>query len=182
MTTCMMIKPNYESVPLTSLYTSKIVSTIQSSAEVSSDDSLEDVTDGPSPSKKSRSSELVVECKVFNTINTSNTLKFEGERLATFTGWPLSWLSPAVLAKEGLYYLHEEDKCSCIFCHIIIGMWEMGDVVRTEHAKLSPRCPFIMNLPVGNIPMLEGDILASLHLELATAIEQGNNDMLTFIL
>ena len=34
-------------------------------------------------------------------------------------------------------------------------MWEEGDVPVVEHAKHFPRCPFICNLPVGNVPIEE---------------------------
>lgn len=33
------------------------------------------------------------------------------------------------------------------------GQWEQGDIVMAEHARHFPRCPFICNLPVGNIPI-----------------------------
>jgi hypothetical protein len=34
----------------------------------------------------------------------------------------------------------------------IVGQWERGDEPRAEHARHFPRCPFILDLPVGNVP------------------------------
>jgi len=46
----------------------------------------------------------------------------------------------------------------CAFCKGVAGEWEEGDVPVTEHKKHFPRCPFICNLPVGNIPIVrEGE-------------------------
>ena len=100
-----------------------------------------------------------VECKGFNSFD---SLRYERERLATFIDWPVKWLSPECLAKEGFYYLRDCDHCSCVFCRGVVGSWETGDIPSREHVRHFPRCPFIRNQPVGNIPITQGDLLASL--------------------
>lgn len=40
-----------------------------------------------------------------------------------------------------------------MFCKGVVGEWEEGDTPLTEHKKHFPHCPFICDLPVGNIPI-----------------------------
>jgi hypothetical protein len=56
------------------------------------------------------------------------------------------------LAKSGFYYFNQGDSCQCIYCLIIISDWTETDIPKVEHRKWSPACPFILKLPVGNIP------------------------------
>lgn len=77
----------------------------------------------------------------------------EIERLRTFDGWSVSFISPANLARAGFYYLHELDRVRCAFCSIEIGAWQPGDDPRQEHEKYSPACRFLRNLPCGNVPI-----------------------------
>ncbi|XP_060069816.1 baculoviral IAP repeat-containing protein 7-like [Ylistrum balloti] len=60
----------------------------------------------------------------------------ESNRLTTFKGWP-SQLSqkPAALAKGGLFYLGQGDRCKCFYCGGILYDWDIGDDIWTEHAK-----------------------------------------------
>jgi hypothetical protein len=41
----------------------------------------------------------------------------------------------------------------CVFCRGVAGEWEEGDDPAIEHRRHFPRCPFVCNLPVGNIPI-----------------------------
>jgi len=129
----------------------------------SSDDS-EDFCDGPSSTDdhSANSSASNIECKPFTTFD---TLRYERERLATYINWPKKWLSPHKLAEAGFYYLRTEDHCSCVFCRGIVGAWEKGDDPLEEHGRHFPTCPFIKEKPVGNVPILQGDILSSLDFE-----------------
>jgi len=127
-----------------------------------SSDDAEDICDGPSDASAYNASVNNVECKPFTTFD---TLRYERERLATFIGWPLGWLSPQLLAKAGFYYLRNSDHCSCVFCRGIVGAWEQGDDPLVEHGRHFPTCPFIKKKPVGNVPILQGDILSSLDFE-----------------
>ena len=95
-------------------------------------------------------------------------LLYERERLDTFIEWPLKYISPEDLAKEGFYYLRKNDHCACIFCARIIGEWEFGDTPRQEHLKHEPSCPsFSLNTPpVGNdISLANNAILDKLVLK-----------------
>ncbi|KAG0722736.1 Death-associated inhibitor of apoptosis 1 [Chionoecetes opilio] len=89
-----------------------------------------------------------------------DSLRFEKERLETFIDWPVEWLTPADLAKDGFYYLRTADHCACVFCRGIVGAWENGDTPREEHQRHFPQCPFIRGQPVGNIPLAHSSIIS----------------------
>ncbi|XP_025414907.1 death-associated inhibitor of apoptosis 2-like [Sipha flava] len=84
-------------------------------------------------------------------------LKNESNRLATFTGWPLSFIiSPKSLAAAGFYYTKHTDKVKCAFCNICVCRWEFGDNAVDEHKRHNPNCSFILSQDCGNIPVIEG--------------------------
>ena len=74
-------------------------------------------------------------------------------RYATFQGWPHSFLSPRILSDAGFFYRGTADQTQCAFCCITISQWEPNDDPMTEHRKYAPNCPFVLGLPVGNIPL-----------------------------
>lgn len=80
-------------------------------------------------------------------------LRSEALRLATFQGWPLQFLHPRDLSAAGFFYRGLGDQVQCAFCSIQISQWEMGDNPMTEHRKHAPNCAFVLQLPVGNIPL-----------------------------
>nr|BDV49900.1 MAG: baculoviral IAP repeat-containing protein [Metapenaeopsis lamellata majanivirus] len=80
-------------------------------------------------------------------------------RLSTFSDWPLDWLDPTLLAKDGFFYMKVLDSCACIFCNQIIGKWEKGDIPRKEHEKFSPMCPFVNGIAIGNITIDQSNAL-----------------------
>lgn len=120
------------------------------------------LAESPESPTSSQSLGRFVECKGFHTFD---SLRYERERLATFVDWPLHWLSKESLAKEGFYYLRDHDYCSCVFCRGIVGSWEPGDIPQQEHQRHFPKCPFVKGQPVGNVPLQQGDLLASLPAE-----------------
>nr|XP_045624378.1 baculoviral IAP repeat-containing protein 3-like [Procambarus clarkii] len=83
-----------------------------------------------------------------------DSLRFEKERLNTYIDWPLEWLEPSDLARDGFYYLRTNDHVACVFCRGIVGAWERGETPRGEHQWHFPHCPFIRNQPVGNFPLI----------------------------
>ncbi|XP_069195778.1 baculoviral IAP repeat-containing protein 7-A-like [Procambarus clarkii] len=83
-----------------------------------------------------------------------DSLRFEKERLDTYIDWPLEWLEPSDLARDGFYYLRTNDHVACVFCRGILGSWERGDTPRGEHQFHFPHCQFIRNQPVGNFPLI----------------------------
>ncbi|XP_037795023.1 baculoviral IAP repeat-containing protein 3-like [Penaeus monodon] len=89
-------------------------------------------------------------------------LRYEEKRLGTFIDWPHEWLKPSELAADGFYYLRKDDHCACIFCRGIVGAWEKTDTPRGEHERHFPHCPFIRGQPTGNVPIVQGNILARL--------------------
>lgn len=96
------------------------------------------------------------------TFTTYDTLRYEEQRLATFIDWPHEWLQPSELAADGFYYLRKLDHCACVFCRGIAGTWETSDTPRGEHQRHFPHCPYIRGQPVGNVPIIHGDVLARL--------------------
>lgn len=84
-------------------------------------------------------------------------MKNEWTRLRSFyirrtARWPVSFISPEDLANAGFFYLNS-DRVQCAFCRGIVTGWERGDRPLTEHSRHFPRCPFIMEENVGNIPI-----------------------------
>ena len=83
-------------------------------------------------------------------------LRSEALRIATFQGWPLDFMSPRSLSSAGFFYRGIGDQTQCAFCYITISQWEPHDNPLTEHQRHAPNCPFILKLPVGNIPLSGG--------------------------
>lgn len=70
-------------------------------------------------------------------------LKIIENRLSTFLGWPLDFITPEQLAQAGFYYLNVADQVKCAFCGGIIGQWERNDQPLQEHRKFFPDCPIV---------------------------------------
>ncbi|GIX94976.1 baculoviral IAP repeat-containing protein 7-A [Caerostris darwini] len=82
-----------------------------------------------------------------------DVMKYEVNRYNSFMGrWPLSYVKPKDLAKNGFFYLLSEDRVQCAFCSIIIDIWNVGETPLKKHMKKAPKCPFLMASNVGNIP------------------------------
>ncbi|OXA38549.1 baculoviral IAP repeat-containing protein 7 [Folsomia candida] len=93
---------------------------------------------------------------LFRSSRDFENLKTERGRLATFSlppGWPVTFIRPQDCAKTGFFYLEDGDKVQCAFCRGIAGEWEEGDNPSVEHRRHFPRCPFVCDLPVGNVPL-----------------------------
>lgn len=81
-------------------------------------------------------------------------LRFERNRLETFRNFPdNASISPAELAKQGFHYTGSADRVQCIFCKGILRNWEPGDRPHIEHRKHFPRCPFVLGMNIGNVPL-----------------------------
>lgn len=70
-------------------------------------------------------------------------LRHVEERLKTFDKWPLTFLSPEQLARNGFYYLGRGDEVRCAFCKVEIMRWEEGDDPAKDHQRWAPQCPFL---------------------------------------
>lgn len=77
----------------------------------------------------------------------------EENRLRTFAHWPVSFISPNVLARYGFYYDGNEDSVKCYFCRVEIGLWEPQDDVIQEHLRWSPYCALLKKRPTNNVPI-----------------------------
>lgn len=110
----------------------------------------------PSPTSQSRSSGSSGRSNVANNGMWDQLTMFRSEaaRLDTFANWPVPEIvTPEQLAKAGFYYQGTGDKVKCAFCSGIVGFWEAGDDPEKEHRRHFPSCPFLYNIPVGNIPL-----------------------------
>ncbi|XP_008846904.1 baculoviral IAP repeat-containing protein 3, partial [Nannospalax galili] len=67
----------------------------------------------------------------------------EKARLLTYQTWPLTFLSPAELAKAGFYYLGPGDRVACFACGGKLSNWEPKDDAMSEHLRHFPNCPFL---------------------------------------
>lgn len=65
------------------------------------------------------------------------------QRLKTFDKWPLTFLSPEQLARNGFYYLGRGDEVRCAYCKVEIMRWEEGDDPAKDHQRWAPQCPFL---------------------------------------
>uniref|UniRef100_A0A8W7P4R4 RING-type domain-containing protein n=1 Tax=Anopheles coluzzii TaxID=1518534 RepID=A0A8W7P4R4_ANOCL len=75
----------------------------------------------------------------------------EENRLRSFTSrWPVTFISPNVLARYGFYYVGTDDTVKCYFCRVEIGLWEPQDDVIQEHLRWSPYCPLLKKRPTNN--------------------------------
>ncbi|XP_013192085.1 death-associated inhibitor of apoptosis 1 isoform X2 [Amyelois transitella] len=70
-------------------------------------------------------------------------LRREDERLKTFVNWPVPFLSPLKLARNGFYYLGKNDEVRCAFCKVEIMRWMEGDDPAKDHQRWAPQCPLL---------------------------------------
>ena len=84
-------------------------------------------------------------------------MNFEKYRIESFINWPISYISPKALAKNGFYYLGIGDQIKCNFCDIKLHQWKAEDTVEGEHRKHSPYCQILTNKygDTGNIPFIQ---------------------------
>lgn len=82
-----------------------------------------------------------------------NKMNSESERLKTFDAFPCDFMDKAMLAKTGMYYLGEDDKCKCYFCDVEIGRWERLDCPIGEHMRFSQHCPLLRRRHTDNVPL-----------------------------
>ncbi|KAJ8314589.1 hypothetical protein KUTeg_006739 [Tegillarca granosa] len=81
-------------------------------------------------------------------------LKIERNRLESFRNWPANAnVNPQDLAKSGFFYTGQGDRVQCVFCRGILRNWDPGDIPHIEHRNKYARCPFILGMSVGNVPM-----------------------------
>ena len=92
-----------------------------------------------------------------------DSLKYEEERLATFINWR-GYVNPIHLARDGLFYTRFSDRCMCYFCCGTLDGWEPNENVRNKHKLKYPNCPFICGKPVGNVSMVNCNILTSISM------------------
>ena len=65
------------------------------------------------------------------------------EREKTFRNWPLAFIQPEDLARNGFIYTGKKDSVFCVYCSLNIEQWETDDTPNIEHRKHSPRCSLI---------------------------------------
>ncbi|XP_054278974.1 death-associated inhibitor of apoptosis 1-like [Macrosteles quadrilineatus] len=93
---------------------------------------------------------------VLENLNMSDNIQrfyYEIERLNSFVNWPVTFLSPNLMANGGFYYFQREDFVRCAFCGVEIGSWVEGDDPASDHKQWSPSCKLLQNIPCGNVPI-----------------------------
>ena len=84
-------------------------------------------------------------------------MRREAVRLSSFKYCSLYVLqrfpTPHALAAAGFFYRGLLDIMVCAFCDLIISKWKPHDSPMEEHERHSANCPFVLGLPVGNIPI-----------------------------
>lgn len=75
----------------------------------------------------------------------------ESDRINSFAEWPVTFLSPRLMASAGFYYLKIEDIVRCAFCRVQIGSWVPGDDPLRDHKRWAPSCRFVRKIPLGNV-------------------------------
>lgn len=78
-------------------------------------------------------------------------MRLEEERIKTFEKWPVTFISPDQLARNGFYYLGRGDEVRCAFCKVEIMRWVEGDDPASDHQRWAPQCPFLRKIN-GNNP------------------------------
>lgn len=79
--------------------------------------------------------------------------RFESNRLQSFWNWPCPWIKLRNLAAAGFYYNGEDDRVTCFACSVQLCRWEYDDDPMIEHRRWSAQCPFIRNVPCGNVSL-----------------------------
>lgn len=70
-------------------------------------------------------------------------MQSEEDRLKTYATWPLAFVKPEILARNGFYYLGRGDEVRCAFCKVEIMRWMEGDDPKSDHQRWAPQCPFL---------------------------------------
>lgn len=91
----------------------------------------------------------------FNSFPDIENYKSEAARLATFEAWTYLYPDPEDFAECGLVYLGQRDAVQCAFCKKILFDWRPKDLPKKVHADMSPDCPFVQGLEVGNIRLVQ---------------------------
>ncbi|CAO2636190.1 Baculoviral IAP repeat-containing protein 2 [Lemmus lemmus] len=85
------------------------------------------------------------DCPALRTSPCSYAMITEEARFLTYSVWPLSFLSPAELARAGFYYIGPGDRVACFACGGKLSNWEPKDDAMSEHRRHFPNCPFLEN-------------------------------------
>ncbi|CAO2636186.1 Baculoviral IAP repeat-containing protein 3 [Lemmus lemmus] len=83
------------------------------------------------------------DCPALRTSPYHSAMNTEKARLLTYQTWPLSFLSPAELARAGFYYVGPGDRVACFACGGKLSNWEPKDDAMSEHRRHFPNCPFL---------------------------------------
>lgn len=67
-------------------------------------------------------------------------------RTQTFTNWPHINPNREVMSSNGWFYCNVNDRTICIYCDTICHNWEPTDDPYEVHARLAPKCPFVLSI------------------------------------
>lgn len=69
-------------------------------------------------------------------------------RLQTYSNWPHTTPHREVMASSGWFSCNQGDRVICIYCNTIFYQWTKNDDPYEAHARLAPKCPFVLSLPM----------------------------------
>ncbi|CAF3814968.1 unnamed protein product [Rotaria sp. Silwood1] len=76
-----------------------------------------------------------------------NEIQFiQKARLRSFSNWPHFVPSSEVMSSSGWFYCNVNDRVICIYCKIICHKWINTDNPYEVHARLAPKCPFVLSI------------------------------------
>lgn len=100
----------------------------------------------PSPSHKALTQSIYTQSSKIITKSPEKPptwdMTFYENRLKTFEGWPLTFITPDQMAKAGFYYTGIRDKVRCLFCTNYFECWSKDDDPYIEHRLTSPQCEY----------------------------------------
>ncbi|KAJ2951083.1 hypothetical protein O0L34_g5463 [Tuta absoluta] len=112
----------------------------------------------PSSSASSSSSDKTDNHDTFGFFANTADMRREEDRLKTFEKWPVPFLKPETLARNGFYYLGRGDEVRCAFCKVEIMRWVEGDDPALDHQRWAPQCTFLRRQAAsGNVPLESPD-------------------------
>lgn len=97
----------------------------------------------PSHSLDALTSRAIEDSSPVRTNPYSYAMSTEEARFLTYHSWPLTFLTPAELARAGFYYLGPGDRVACFACGGTLSNWEPKDDAMSEHRRHFPNCPFL---------------------------------------
>ncbi|CAF2648912.1 unnamed protein product [Rotaria sp. Silwood2] len=101
--------------------------------------------------------EFIIERKKYS-LNESETIR--EVRIRSLSHWPHFIPNNESMISAGWFSCNVNDRVICIYCNTICQEWTNNDDPADVHRRLSPKCPFVISMPlVNNSPKIINDTL-----------------------